>query len=170
LVATHAIRHTDHSLETHSFFSHHLGDTLLLLFVICSRHTTSSSHGDTRRLIRHTDPSRHTGNFLLLLLLGDLLDKPSRHTGCSSTCRSYRRSSLFFAMSFLSTILLLHRRAPSSSRHRRSNRRFFSHSLSSQRQILLLLWLVCRRGLRLLLTHLLTHFFTDGVAVLFFSC
>ena len=33
---------------------------------------------------------------------------------------------------------------------------------------LLLLWLVCRRGLGLLLL-LLTHFFTDGVAVFFFS-
>jgi len=33
-----------------------------LLSVLYSRHTTSSLHGDTRRLIRHTDPSRHTGN------------------------------------------------------------------------------------------------------------
>ena len=49
-MATHAVRHTDYSLETHSFFSYHLGDTLLPLFVICSRHMTSSSHGlsDTR--------------------------------------------------------------------------------------------------------------------------
>ena len=31
----------------------------------------------------------------------------------------------------------------------------------------LLLWLVYGRGLRLLLIHSLTHFFTDGVAVLF---
>ena len=31
----------------------------------------------------------------------------------------------------------------------------------------LLLWLVYRRGLRLLLVHSLTHFFIDGVAVLF---
>jgi len=93
-VATHAVRHTDYSLETHSFCSHHLGDTLLSLFVIYSRHTTSSLHGDTRRLIRHTDPSRHTGNccsffpirhtdpsrhtgHFLLMLLGDTLDKPS---------------------------------------------------------------------------------------------
>jgi len=63
-------------LETHSFFSHHLGDTFLPLFVIYSRHTTSSLHGNTRRLIRPTDPSRHTGIFLLLLL-GDTLNKPS---------------------------------------------------------------------------------------------
>ena len=31
-----------------------------------------------------------------------------------------------------------------------------------------LLWLIYRRGLRLLLIHSLTHFFTNGVAVLFF--
>jgi len=45
---THGPRHTGCSLETHSFFSHHLGDTLLSLFVIYSQHTTSSLHGDTR--------------------------------------------------------------------------------------------------------------------------
>jgi len=86
-VATHAVRHTDCSLETHSFFSHHLGDTLLPLFVIYSRHTTSSSHGDTRQLIRPTDPSRHTGNFLLFIVIGN-------------TCRNS-----FLFTSILSTIL-----------------------------------------------------------------
>jgi len=78
-VATHAVRHTDYSLETHSFFSHHLGDTLLPLFVIYSRHTTSSLHGDTRRLIRHTDPSRHTGNCCSFFPIRHT--DPSRHTG-----------------------------------------------------------------------------------------
>ena len=80
-MATHAVRHTDYSLETHSFFSHHLGDTLLSLFVIYSRHTTSSLHGDTRRLIRHTDPSRHTGNCCSFFPIRHT--DPSRHTGNS---------------------------------------------------------------------------------------
>jgi len=83
-VATHAVRHTDCSLETHSFFSHHLGDTPLSLFVIYSRHTTSSLHGDTRRLIRHTDPSRHTGNCCCCLET-DSTSLPDTQGNCSSS-------------------------------------------------------------------------------------
>jgi len=86
-----------------------------------------------------------------LLLLGDLLDKPSRHTGHSLTRPSCRRASLFLwlvhrrglclLLSFVNALLcrrcrrlllllstqqqirVVHQRAPSSSRHRRSNRR-----------------------------------------------
>jgi len=83
LVVTHAVRHTDYSLETHSFFSYHLGDTLLPLFVICSRHTTSSLHDlsdtrippDSRGTVvaawRHTQQAFLTHREILLLLLGD---------------------------------------------------------------------------------------------------
>jgi len=68
----HMPSHSRILMETHSFLSCHLGDKVLPLLVICSRHTTSSSHGDTHRLIQ---PTPTHGDFLLLLL-GDTLNKP----------------------------------------------------------------------------------------------
>jgi len=85
-------------LGTHSFFSHHLGDTLLPLFILYSRHTTSSLHGDTRRLIRHTDccslfpirhtdPSRHTGNSSYQIVSATHASSAT-HAGIGNTCRN----------------------------------------------------------------------------------
>jgi len=114
-------------METRSFFSHHLGDILPPLFVIYSRHTTSSLHGDTRRLIRPTAPSQHTGNFLLLLL-GDTLNKPFRHTG---------KFFFFYSETTLNESSATHSRnilVLCRYRHRQHMPEF----------ILVLLWLICR--------------------------
>jgi len=84
------------------------------------------------------------------LLLGDLLDKPSRHTGYSFALATHALSC--------SIVSATHASSATHAGIGNTRRNF----------LVVLLWLIYRRGLRLLLIHLLTHFFTDGVAVLFF--
>jgi len=101
-VATHAVRHTDPDTRVAS-------DTrIVVLSFLSNIRIPPDTRGtfclffvvDTRLPLHMTYPSNPTHGSLpthgeLLLLLGDPLDKPSRHTGhCSSTARRPHSTSL----------------------------------------------------------------------------
>jgi len=109
-------------METHSFFSHHLGDTLLPLFVVCSRHRPSSSNGDTPTDLTHGPiPThgelsvvaawRHTRQAFLthreILFASFALATHAFFCQLSSATHAGILSCLSLSMSILSTILLI---------------------------------------------------------------
>jgi len=146
-------------METHSFFSHHLGDTLLPLFVVYSRHTTSSSHdlSDTRippdswgtvvAAWRHTQQAFLTHREFILLHLHWRPMPPLVNCHLVALLAVHLTAHLAHnpvvllgsAWLFLTLGLVIRITLTDPS---------------------LLLWLVCRQGLRLLLLSM--HFFTDG--------
>ena len=120
-------------METHSFFSHHhLGDTLLPLFVICSRHTTSSSvtHADWSDPRTYSDTQgtfcccclethstslwQHTAGTLLFIVIGNTCQNSFLLLSCCRSGALSRILAFFFfffmqsgALSRILRILLL---------------------------------------------------------------
>jgi len=132
------------------------GDTLLPLFVIYGRHTTSSLHdlSDTRI------PPDSRGTVVAAWRLTQQAFLTHREFICIGDSRPF----LFIVnlLSWLFTWLLTWLHNPLVPHG--STWLFLTLGLAT---FLLLLWLVYRRGLRIFF-HSLTHFMTDGVTVFFF--